>query len=96
MTRLTPKVHSPSLESGRPFGLDEGADPQSGIEIASRLLTTEFAAKYLGLGTSTLERHRCQGTGPQFIRLGNGRSIRYRQPDLDNWCKASRSTSDVG
>jgi len=39
------------------------------------------AAVYLGVALSTLEKMRCRGQGPRFLRLG-GR-IFYRRQDLD-------------
>ncbi|WP_371833209.1 helix-turn-helix domain-containing protein [Ferrovibrio sp.] len=45
------------------------------------LLETKRAAQYLGFHPNTLVKMRIRGDGPPFIRLG--RSIRYRQRDLD-------------
>jgi excisionase family DNA binding protein len=45
------------------------------------LLTQRDAALYLHLSERTLERMRVAGTGPRFVRIG--KSIRYRQQDLD-------------
>lgn len=47
------------------------------------LRTTE-AAKYLGVGQSTLERKRIDGTGPKFRILGS-RIVAYAVADLDAW-----------
>jgi excisionase family DNA binding protein len=44
-------------------------------------LLTREAAQYLRLSERTLERWRVQGIGPRFGRFG--KSIRYRQQDLD-------------
>jgi predicted DNA-binding transcriptional regulator AlpA len=54
------------------------------------------AAAFLKLSPRTLERHRTDGTGPLFVRLG--RLVRYRETDLRAWVeKAVRtSTSDQG
>jgi len=49
-------------------------------------LTTEQAAEYLQLQRNTLEAWRCRGGGPRFVKLG--RSVRYRQVDLDNWIES--------
>ena len=59
------------------------------------VLTTPEAAHYLGLATSTLNKWRCHGGGPMFIKLG--RAVRYRQEDLNTFLtdSAKRSTSDV-
>jgi predicted DNA-binding transcriptional regulator AlpA len=47
-------------------------------------LTTQQAAKYLTLSPATLEKWRCTGGGPRFIRY-SARCIRYAQNDLDSW-----------
>lgn len=47
-------------------------------------LRTPDAAKYLGVGQSTLERKRIDGTGPKFRQLGS-RIITYAVSDLDAW-----------
>jgi predicted DNA-binding transcriptional regulator AlpA len=59
------------------------------------LLTQREAASVLRLSERTLERLRCSGLGPQFIRCGR-RSIRYQQHALDAWIasRVVRSTSE--
>ena len=60
------------------------------------LLNTSQAAELVNLSRRTLEKLRCQGGGPRFIRLGA--SVRYETRDLVDWvagCKR-RSTSDPG
>jgi excisionase family DNA binding protein len=47
-------------------------------------LRTGEAAKYLGVGQSTLERKRIDGTGPKFRQLG-AKIITYAVADLDAW-----------
>ncbi len=49
------------------------------------LMTVEQAAKYLGLAVSTLNKWRCLGEGPIFIKMG--RAVRYRQKDLEIYIK---------
>jgi excisionase family DNA binding protein len=58
------------------------------------LLTQREAATVLRLSERTLERLRVQGLGPKFVRCG--RSVRYRQSDLEEWITARvvRSTSE--
>ncbi|RVE97202.1 DNA-binding protein [Sinorhizobium meliloti] len=56
-----------------------------------RLLRTEQAAEYLGLGVSTLEKYRLTGGGPRYSKLG--RSVRYSSTDLDDWISANRRRS---
>lgn len=57
-----------------------------------RILRTAEAAEYVGLSSSTLEKQRLNGEGPQFIRLG-GRAIGYDLKDLDDWLERQRETA---
>ena len=69
----------------------------SGDRRMSEIFNTDRAAAYVALGPSTLEKMRCAGTGPKFLRLG-ARRVGYHKADLDEWV-ASRprctSTSEV-
>jgi excisionase family DNA binding protein len=47
------------------------------------LLTQREAARLLKLSERTLERLRVTGTGPSYIKAG--RSVRYREADLEAW-----------
>lgn len=47
-------------------------------------LRTAAAAQYLGIGKSTLERKRIEGSGPRFRVLGP-KIIVYAIRDLDDW-----------
>ena len=49
----------------------------------SPLLTQRQASALLCLSERTLERLRVAGTGPRFVRAG--RSVRYRETDLEVW-----------
>ena len=49
----------------------------------SPLLDQRQAARLLALSPRTLERLRCVGGGPLFIRLRG--SVRYRLEDLQSW-----------
>jgi hypothetical protein len=40
--------------------------------VASRLDTTPKAAQYVTLSPKTLEKLRCIGGGPEFVRIGGG------------------------
>lgn len=55
---------------------------------------TPEAARLLGLSPRTLEKHRCDGTGPTYRKLG-GRVV-YTVADLEAWIEACarRSTSE--
>jgi predicted DNA-binding transcriptional regulator AlpA len=54
-------------------------------------VTLRALTRLLRLSVRTLERHRVDGTGPRFCRLG--RLIRYRQSDLREWIENSLHTS---
>jgi len=47
------------------------------------LFRSPQAAKYLTLSKQTLDLWRCQGRGPQFLKVG--RAVCYRRSDLDAW-----------
>jgi predicted DNA-binding transcriptional regulator AlpA len=49
----------------------------------AQLTDTKAAADYVGLTGSTLEKQRCFGGGPRYLKLG--RVVRYRISDLDDW-----------
>jgi hypothetical protein len=63
--------------------------------VASRLLNANEAAARIGSSVSYLNKLRCQGGGPVFVKMG--RLVRYRPEDLDTYIEARRrsSTSDV-
>ncbi len=77
---------------GRPFKQlpNEPIDTGGG-----RLLDVREAARRLGLSKSTLDKMRCSGQGPRFIRATD-RAIRYDPTDLDAFAneRRRRSTSD--
>ena len=64
--------------------------------VAPRYLRTPEAAVHLSLSATTLEKHRCYGTGPAYRKLG-GRVV-YAIDELDAWVELGRrsSTSDPG
>ena len=47
-------------------------------------LNTEQAARYTGLSVKTLEKMRCDGRGPRFVRFSRN-AVRYRKADIDAW-----------
>lgn len=54
--------------------------------ISTPLWDIPTAARYLGIGQSSLRKHIKQGTGPAYIPLGpGGRKVKLRQSDLDEW-----------
>ncbi|AMD61583.1 transcriptional regulator [Agrobacterium tumefaciens] len=60
-----------------------------------RFVRTVEAARLLGLSPRTLEKHRCDGTGPIYHKLG-GRVV-YTIADLQTWIEAAarQSTSEA-
>lgn len=60
-----------------------------------QLYRTPDAAKRLSLSESSLEKMRCAGNGPAFVRLG--RAVAYRESDLEAWVAANtcRNTSEI-
>lgn len=62
-----------------------------GVRGATECGDTRWAAAYLDLAPSTLNKMRVFGTGPAFFRLG--RAVRYRREDLEEWRDRFRATS---
>lgn len=58
-------------------------------------LTTEAAARFLGLSPKTLEYFRFAGGGPRFRK--HGRRVLYLKADLEAWSdeRAFKSTSQA-
>ena len=55
------------------------------------MLRVDAAATWLGLSPSTLNKWRVQGKGPRFVKMG--RSVSYREADLDYWLDAQTRSS---
>ena len=60
------------------------------------LLATAAAAQILGVSESFLAKARMRGTGPRYRKLG--RTVRYLQPDSDQWLRSCcrSSTAEQG
>ena len=83
-------VAGSGAEKGRP------AKPLRSTTDSSepRLLDVREAARRLGLSKSTLDKMRCAGTGPRFIRA-TARAVRYDPVDLDAFASERRRTSTM-
>jgi excisionase family DNA binding protein len=46
------------------------------------LLPSDLASR-LNISSATLQRWRCEGKSPPYIKVGN--SIRYRLDDVEKW-----------
>jgi predicted DNA-binding transcriptional regulator AlpA len=80
-------LSSPKIQEAARQAQHEANDP---------ILNTREAARYLGLGKSTLDRFRVTGDGPIYLKLGG--AVRYRLSDLKAWLdsRVTRSTSERG
>jgi len=56
---------------------------------ASRLLTPQETADYLGLPEHTIAKWRSERKGPPYLKL-EGRLVRYAASDLDRWLDEQR------
>jgi hypothetical protein len=54
------------------------------------VLSTDQAARFLGVSTVTLERWSGKKTGPAFVRLGL-RRVGYRRADLEQYALMNRN-----
>jgi predicted DNA-binding transcriptional regulator AlpA len=92
--RLRDYVMGTQPQRGRPFKIPKYDDHQPGDE--HRLLDVREAAMRLGLSKSTLDKMRCSGRGPRFIRATD-RAVRYDPADLQAFAdeRRRRSTSDL-
>lgn len=53
------------------------------METCMTLLRTADAARRLGISVSFLEKQRCLGQGPAYLKIG--RAVAYRECDIDAW-----------
>jgi predicted DNA-binding transcriptional regulator AlpA len=83
--------------SGRYTASDKMTNTGIPITSAARawspddILDTHQAAAYLRLSVSSLNKMRCTGSGPAFVRMG--RSVRYRRRALDSFIDSRFATS---
>jgi predicted DNA-binding transcriptional regulator AlpA len=59
------------------------------------LLNVREAAARLGLSKSTLDKMRCAGKGPRYVK-STDKAVRYDPADLDAWVAARRSKGAAG
>lgn len=60
--------------------------------VSGSLLDVTAAAEHCGLSASTLNKLRCRGAGPKFLKL-TGTAVRYDPKDLDSWIESRRRSS---
>lgn len=92
--RLRDYVMGAQSQRGRPFKILKSDDHSFNDD--HRLLDVREAAMRLGLSKSTLDKMRCSGRGPRFIRATD-RAIRYDPADLQAFAdeRRRRSTSEL-
>ena len=78
---MAKKQDTPIASSLRPAPALKQKPINRAIAVVVAVLTTPEAAAYLNVQPSTLEQWRWNGRGPDFVKLG--RSVRYRQADLE-------------
>lgn len=66
----------------------EHAPGRDGAAPTRKLAPVQDAADYLGVSVSYLNKLRCVGGGPTFIRIGS--AVRYDLADLDAWIDARK------
>ncbi len=64
------------------------AKPQTSIRHV--FLTAREAARFLNISFSWLNKARCSGEGPPYVKIGGGLHGRvvYRQSDLEKWMES--------
>jgi len=62
----------------------------------SQLVRSPLIAKYLGISSGTLRSWRCQGKGPEYIKIGA--TVFYDRNVIDQWLAARvfQNTSQHG
>jgi hypothetical protein len=56
------------------------------------LIAEMHAARFLGVSARSLQKWRCEGGGPNFVRVSS-RCIRYRRRDLIEWSESRLKSS---
>lgn len=67
-----------------------GTPKETRSNEGASIFTTPGAARYLGVGESTLRLWRENHEGPKYFRAGD-RLIRYRKVDLDSYIESRLS-----
>jgi hypothetical protein len=62
--------------------------------MVEEVFDTKSAARHLGVSEAFLERKRCTGGGPAYVKLGA--RVTYRRADLDAWIAVNRRYNTSG
>lgn len=100
--KASPTLSAPVVKA--PTAITAEAPPTPAIQKPPRnrqerkagaLFDVVAAAEHCGLSVSTLNKLRCKGGGPKFVKI-TGAAVRYDPNDLDAWIASRRrgSTSE--
>lgn len=69
--------------------------PQNMADMVDEWLTPAELAREIKYSRQTLANMRCQGRGPKFTKLGEGRfaPVRYKRRDVRDWMQAKQTAS---
>ena len=81
---FSPAKPVPARRSPAPPKISRSPIPTTPASPAGALLDVRQAAARLGLSKSTLDKMRCRGVGPKFVK-STDRAVRYDPSDLDAW-----------
>lgn len=59
-----------------------------------KLYTAEEVSEILGLSTDTLARYRANGTGIQWLKVGDGGNIRYTEDAIRDYLRSCEQNQD--
>lgn len=90
-TKPQPAVRELLAQGAAAPASPRAALPRADLDQAGRagLLDVRAAAAFVGLSKSTLDKMRCFGTGPRYIKLTTA-AVRYDPADLSDWIAARR------
>jgi predicted DNA-binding transcriptional regulator AlpA len=91
----TPAEPAPARASPSPRARPASRTPTRIVTPPPVLLNVREAAARLGLSKSTLDKMRCAGKGPRYVK-STDRAVRYDPADLDAWIAARRSGAGSG
>ena len=80
-------------QQSEPLAIAARQSPHPVKLVVGRMLTTKEAAALLGRPSSTLERWRCEGRGPDYVKQEGG--IRYDEEHLREYIRRNTRTSSV-
>src|ERR1700737_1940068 len=78
---------------GEAFAIAGRGSTQPTPMVVAKMLTPKEAAAFLGRPHSTLERWRCEGRGPDYVKEEGG--VRYHEDHLREYIRRNTRTSSV-